>query len=75
MCNSCELKKNDTCGEYFYGIRLENKLDEHNVRLCVHRTNENTYMGMEQFINSNHFNEIRKKQLEYKEQHKMEVQV
>ncbi len=75
MCNSCELKKNDTCGEYFYGIRLENKLDEYNVRLCVHRTNENTYMGMEQFINSNHFNEIRKKQLEYKEQHKMEVQV
>ncbi|GEM02786.1 Molybdenum cofactor biosynthesis enzyme MoaA [Halolactibacillus halophilus] len=66
MCNNCEMKKNGTCGEYFYGIRLENKLGENNIRLCVHQTNENTYMGLNKFKNSVQYNEIKRKQEEYK---------
>ncbi|MDM5185978.1 radical SAM protein [Bacillus sp. DX4.1] len=66
MCNSCDMKKNGTCREYFYGIRFENKLGMHNVRLCVHKTNSDTYMRMDEFLDSEQFKEIKNTQEDYK---------
>lgn len=58
MCNDCPLYANGTCGEYFYGLRLENHLGRHMIRLCVHRTTDETYIALSEFRNTPQFHEI-----------------
>lgn len=58
MCSECKLI--EKCGEYFYGIRIENMLGNDNIRLCVHTTNPSTYFRMEDFEKSRQFDELKK---------------
>ncbi|RRD39355.1 radical SAM protein [Leptotrichia sp. OH3620_COT-345] len=63
MCKQCKIKELGMCNEYFYGIRLEKRLDDFYLRLCIHKTSEETFFRMKDSINSMVFNEIKMKRL------------
>ena len=50
LCNNCPIK--DQCQERFYGIRMEQRRGEPYVRLCLHRSDEDVLMPIEDFMNS-----------------------
>lgn len=50
MCSTCDLINTPQCAESFYGLRLENRINSADypngfyIRLCLHRTNQKTYI-------------------------------
>lgn len=61
MCKCCRIREKGRCGEYFYGIRLENLLGNYNIRLCVHKTSPETYYRLSEFKETSAFEELRGK--------------
>ena len=59
MCKDCKIREKGKCGEYFYGIRLENLLGNYNIRLCVHKTSPETYYRLSEFKYSSAFSELK----------------
>ncbi|EGQ3388881.1 hypothetical protein O0G74_00020 [Staphylococcus pseudintermedius] len=57
MCKDCKDREKGECGEYFYGIRLENLMGNYNIRLCVHKTSPETYYRLSEFKYSSAFSE------------------
>ena len=49
------------CGEYFYGIRLENLLGNYNIRLCVYKTSPETYYRLSECKETSAFKKLRGK--------------
>jgi cyclic pyranopterin phosphate synthase len=67
MCRQCTIKEDHLCKERFYGIRLERPLEDDleqlHIRLCIHRTDPDTWLPIEDFLRSSQFAEIREKSL------------
>ena len=61
MCKNCKIREKGKCGEYFYGIRLENLLGSYNIRLCVHKSTPATYYRFSEFKYSSVFKELKGK--------------
>jgi len=63
MCSKCALRRSGQCSERFYGVRLERRqLGEKwqlVIRLCIHRTDEDTVMPVERFLCSHQLSEIK----------------
>jgi len=63
MCSKCAVRRSGRCAERFYGVRLERRrLGEKwqlVVRLCIHRTDEDTVMPVERFLRSPQLFEIK----------------
>lgn len=59
MCSICPARKEGWCGEYFYGIRLENVMGNNNIRLCVHRTAPDTYFKLSEFLETPQADDIK----------------
>lgn len=59
MCNNCIMKKQNLCGEYFYGIRIENLSGNYYARLCIHKTESNTYFPLTKFKSTNAYASLR----------------
>ena len=64
MCSGCRLRLTGQCAERFYGVRLEKRRISGKwqlcVRLCIHRTDEDTFMPVERFLRSDQLMEIRR---------------
>lgn len=62
ICSSCSLRAKGKCHEKFYGIRLEKRLVDEKwglfVRLCLHRTDKETYYPINTFFESLHIKEL-----------------
>ncbi len=63
MCLGCPVRHKGECNEKFYGIRLEKQkhiTDSFSlyVRLCLHRTETDTFFGVSNFFTSKQFYEI-----------------
>ncbi|MBF0120745.1 MAG: radical SAM protein [Desulfobacterales bacterium] len=56
ICNDCKEK----CSEQFYGIRLESKDNKFFVRLCIKRSDNKSYMTLDNFFQSEQYKEIQK---------------
>jgi cyclic pyranopterin phosphate synthase len=56
MCSGCSFKRTGMCLERFYGIRLEKRKVQGEwelyVRLCIHRTDEDTLLSVDEFLQS-----------------------
>ena len=50
ICGSCALRP--TCYEGFYGLRLERRLDDYWVRLCIYKQSSEVLMTWRQFLES-----------------------
>lgn len=63
MCGKCRVRQQGNCQEKFYGVRLERKLHDNHcrlfVRLCIHRTDVDTYLPVDKFFDSDQFHELR----------------
>lgn len=63
VCHRCSLKRTERCSERFYGIRLEKRKVKGEwhlyVRLCIHRTDADTLLSVEDFLQSRQLVEIK----------------
>lgn len=63
MCGGCYVRQKSMCGEKFYGVRLESRLYDGSyrvfVRLCIHRTDPDTYIPVDKFFDTPQFYELK----------------
>jgi len=63
MCGNCRVRQQGKCQEKFYGVRLERRLYDNLcrlfIRLCIHRTDLDTYLPVDNFFGSDQFRELR----------------
>ncbi len=57
MCSYCEVR--DTCKEWFYGIRIEQKAGRAIVRLCIHRQDYPAVQNIFEFLSSIQYDELK----------------
>ncbi|WP_423226603.1 radical SAM protein [Candidatus Amarolinea aalborgensis] len=64
MCLGCPIKQKNQCTEKFYGIRLEKRLANEKwrlfIRLCLHRTETDSYLAPDEFLGSKQYAEIQR---------------
>jgi len=58
MCSYCEVR--DSCEEWFYGIRVEQKLGRPIVRLCLHRQDYPSVQNVSEFFTSLQYEELKR---------------
>jgi len=58
MCSYCEVR--DSCKEWFYGIRIEQKLGRPIVRLCLHRQEYPSVQNISEFFTSLQYEELKR---------------
>lgn len=57
MCSHCEVR--DSCKEWFYGVRVEQKDDRAIVRLCLHRQGYPAIQNLFEFFTSVQYDELK----------------
>lgn len=57
ICGNCSIKQD--CHEGFYGIRLERKMDDYWVRLCIYKNTPDVLMPWRNFLESSFAENLR----------------